>query len=287
MPLKATLCGLPVALSAIDSVPVRVPVAVGMKVTDTVQLAPVARLLPQLLVCEKSPVVETEVMLRLADPLFVTVTVCAALVVFTVWLAKLRLTGDSDTEGVGALVPVPLSATLCGLPVALSAIDSVPVRVPVVVGLKVTLTEQFDPAARVLPQVFVCEKSPVAETDVMLKLAVPVFEIVMVWAALDVFTTRLPNVRLFEDSDTAGAGALAPVPLSATLCGLPVALSAIENVPVRVPVAVGVKMTDTVQLDPAATLLPQLFVCEKSPVTEIEVMLKLAVPVLLTVNVCA
>ena len=180
VPLSVTLCGLPVALSAIESVPVREPVVVGLNVTLTVQFAPAAKLVPQLFVCEKSPVVETEVMLRLPEPLFVTVTVCAALATFTCWLPKVTLEEESETDGVGALVPVPLNVMVCGLPVALSAIDSVPVRLPVVVGLKVTLTVQFAPAARLLPQVFVCEKSPVAETDVIVKLALPVFEIVMV-----------------------------------------------------------------------------------------------------------
>lgn len=33
------------------------------------------------------------------------------------------------------------------------------------------------------------------------------------------------------------------------------------RVPVRVPVAVGVKVTLIVQLPPALTLLPQVFVC--------------------------
>ena len=75
---------------------------------------------------------------------------------------------------------MPLSITFCGLPVALSAIESVPVRASVAVGLKVRLTVQFAFAARVLPQVFVCEKSPVVETEVRLKLAEPVFEIVIV-----------------------------------------------------------------------------------------------------------
>jgi hypothetical protein len=42
VPLKVTICGLLFALSVNVSVPVRVPVRVGLKVTDTVQLAPAA-----------------------------------------------------------------------------------------------------------------------------------------------------------------------------------------------------------------------------------------------------
>ncbi len=53
---------------------------------------------------------------------------------------------------------------------ALSVTTTLPLRVPVVVGVNVTLIWQFVPADRVAGQVFVCAKSPVAaipeiETD--------------------------------------------------------------------------------------------------------------------------
>ncbi len=57
----------------------RVPVAVGLNVTLIVQLAPAARLLPQVLVCEKSPgfvpLNVTAVMLSEVLPEFFIVTV--------------------------------------------------------------------------------------------------------------------------------------------------------------------------------------------------------------------
>ena len=46
MPLSVTLCGLPLALSAMVSAPVRAPVAVGVKVIVTAQLE-LARALPR------------------------------------------------------------------------------------------------------------------------------------------------------------------------------------------------------------------------------------------------
>jgi len=52
-----------------------------------------------------------------------------------------------------AVVPMPLSVTFCGLPLALSVMLSAAVRVPDAVGLKVTLTVQLAPAANELPQV--------------------------------------------------------------------------------------------------------------------------------------
>jgi hypothetical protein len=56
-----------------------------------------------------------------------------------------------------------------------------------------------------------------------------------------------------------------PVPVSDTVWGLPGALSVTESEAVSVPAAMGVKVTLTVQLAPAATVLPQVLVWPKSP----------------------
>ena len=90
VPLSATLCGLPAALSLMLTAPLRAPEADGAKVTLMVQLAPAANvlgLMGQVLVCAKSPalvpVTEMLVIVRAAVPLLVSVTVLAALVVPT------------------------------------------------------------------------------------------------------------------------------------------------------------------------------------------------------------
>jgi len=49
VPLRGTLCGLPVALSVNVRLAVRVPVAVGLNVIETVQAPPEVRVLGQLL----------------------------------------------------------------------------------------------------------------------------------------------------------------------------------------------------------------------------------------------
>jgi hypothetical protein len=89
---------------------------------------------------------------------------------------------------------------------------------------------------------------------------------------------------LDDDRPTAGA---TPVPVSDTCCGLPAALSVIVRVPLADPVAVGVKVTLTVQLAPAASVAPQLLLSANVPVTAIELIVRLALPVLETVTVCA
>ena len=64
-------------------VPGRLPVAVGVNVTLMVQLAPAVSDAPQVLVWAYCALAAMLVMLRVPVPPLVSVTVCAALVVFT------------------------------------------------------------------------------------------------------------------------------------------------------------------------------------------------------------
>jgi hypothetical protein len=93
----------------------------------------------------------------------------------TDWLAKVRLVGERLAAGA---VPAPERATVWGLPLALSVILSEAARLPLAVGVKVTLIVQLAAAATELPQVLVWAKSlalaPVIARLVMLKAAVPV-----------------------------------------------------------------------------------------------------------------
>jgi hypothetical protein len=62
------------ALSVRVIEPLREPVAVGVKVTLIVQEALGARLEPQVLVCEKSPLTAMLVIVRVALPMLLSVT---------------------------------------------------------------------------------------------------------------------------------------------------------------------------------------------------------------------
>jgi hypothetical protein len=111
-PLKLTVCGLLLALSVTVSVPVRVPDAVGVKITLMTQLVPGAMLAVQLLVWAKSPLAAMLDKVSVPVPELVSMTVWPALGVPTVWLVKVRLEGASDTAGVvgvgvGLLRPLP------------------------------------------------------------------------------------------------------------------------------------------------------------------------------------
>ena len=77
-----------------------------------------------------------------------------------------------------------------------------------------------------------------------------------------------------------------PVPVSRTICGLPPALSEIIRPAVAVPATAGLNVTAMVQLAPAFTVLPQVFVWEKGPLMIMPEIVSVAVPVLLSVTVC-
>jgi hypothetical protein len=94
------------------------------------------------------------VILKVALPVLVRVTVCAPLVVPTVWLENVKPAGAKLTV-VSAATPVPVKVTVFGLSLTLSEMLRIPLRVPVVVGVKTTLTVQFIPAATLVPQLFV------------------------------------------------------------------------------------------------------------------------------------
>src|SRR5437870_2759789 len=147
------ICGLPPASSASDSVPVRAPEAVGVKVTLMVQFAPagkvaglVGQALAPVLVPEKSLQAASDVIVKDAAPGLVSVTVIGALVVASSWLPKSRLVGANPTP---LVLPFPRREPICALPPYTTLFRSVPVRAPEAVGVKVTLMVQFPPAAKV------------------------------------------------------------------------------------------------------------------------------------------
>src|SRR5205807_997798 len=237
--------------STTDSVPVRAPETVGVKVTSMVQFAPaanVAGLVGQAfapeLVAAKSPEAPNELMVKAAVPVFVSVTVIGVLVVDSGWLPKPRLVGANPAPGA---VPLPASPSPYTTLFRSSTTDSVPVRAPEAVGVKVTSMVQFAPAANVaglVGQAFapelVAAKSPEAPNELMVKAAVPVFVSVTVIGVLAVDSSWLPKPRLVGANPAPGA---VPLPESDTLSlhdALPIST---DSVPVRAPETVGVKVT--------------------------------------------
>src|SRR5215472_4889018 len=92
------------ALSLNVNVPVAEPTVAGEKVTPTVQLAPAATLVPQvLLATANGPLVAMPMLFSVVACLLVNVTVLATLVVPATVVLKLRLV----TERVTGALPVP------------------------------------------------------------------------------------------------------------------------------------------------------------------------------------
>src|SRR3954462_8347769 len=95
----------------------------------------------------------------------------------------------------------------CGLPDASSVTTIEPVRVPKVVGVKLTLRVQEAPGASVAGQSLVCAKSgPLTATPATCRSANPELVSVAVCAALVVPISRAGKARLEGVSETAGAG---------------------------------------------------------------------------------
>src|SRR6266850_2264080 len=111
VPVRGIDCWPPWALSVTESVPLRVRGCVGVNVTLMVQVALTARLAGQLLVSAKSPMVLIPVMDTATLPLEERVTACEALVVLTVWFAKVNELGLRLAAGP---VPVPVREMNCG-----------------------------------------------------------------------------------------------------------------------------------------------------------------------------
>jgi len=99
--------------------------------------------------------------------------------------------------------PVPVRAMLEEPLVTLSVTVRLPLRTPVLVGVKVTWKVQLPPTAMVngyAGQVFVSAKSPEAAIFVTVKAVSPLFVIVTCCAALVVFKVVAGNTRLLGEN---------------------------------------------------------------------------------------
>src|ERR1700723_3048812 len=146
VPLNATVCGLPLALSSNTSVPLLGAVPVGVNVTNTVQAFPGEMPAPPSIqvppaATAKGPVIVKPDRTAFATllMLFVSVTVTGPLVVFCVVAGKDTLDGSRIVSGV---TPVPDKLTVCTVfgPFASLVTVSVPSTAPAPVGANETLT---------------------------------------------------------------------------------------------------------------------------------------------------
>jgi len=142
---------------------------------------------------------------------------------------------------------------------ALSLMFNVPDAVPDVVGEKLTLIVHVPDGANELPQVVLSMPNTPLLVPMPLIATVPPRLVlglvtVTVLSALVVPSGTMPNES--DPGESVNAESV-PVPLRAIIpgaaggCGALLALLVMFTLPVRVPCAVGVKVTPTVQLEPA------------------------------------
>jgi len=157
--------------------------------------------------------------------------------------------------------PNPVRAAVCGLNTSLSATVNNPVWFPLLLGANDTLIAQLAVEASVEGQVFVSEKSPVVPIPEIVRAVLPKLVRVTVW----VLVVPIWATKDTEAAERRPTGPSTPVPERVIVFTLPVAESVKVSSPVRVPVAVGVKVTATAQSFPSARPEPQVFVEAKSP----------------------
>ena len=147
VPLSAILCVPPLALSVMVMTAVLTPLATGLNVAAMRQVLPAGTGLEVEQVVlgsrAKSPLTARVLMVSGLLPVLVNVTDCAAAVVPTTVLPKVRLEGVSVTPGA---MPAPLSAILCVPPLALSVIVITPVLTPLAAGLNIAAMRHVLPA---------------------------------------------------------------------------------------------------------------------------------------------
>ena len=162
----------------------------------------------------------------------------------------------------GADTPVPLKVIVSVLIAASEVIVTFPLTALATVGVNVTDISHCAPASNCVPQAFVCAKSPLALMSVMCSVALPLFDTVIFLTALVTPTVWLPNATVAALSFTSGAAIAVPVPSSAVASALE--FETTFNDAVRSAATAGLNVTLIVQLAPAASVLPQVFVCGKS-----------------------
>jgi hypothetical protein len=196
------------------NVPEAEPTAVGEKVTPTVQLAPAAMLVPQVLVLAgtvNGPVLTPMLTAMAVFSRLVTVTVRVELV-SSATVPKLKLVGERLT---GAL-PLPERVTVW-VP-ALSVIVTLPEAVPTTAGANDTWMVHDAAGAIGLLQLLVWLNGAVATTFEICSGPVPLLSTVIVLALLVVPATWAANE---SDVGVIEAPGAVPVPLSVTTCEEP------------------------------------------------------------------
>src|SRR5580700_3388207 len=134
------------------------PTWLGVKVTVNEHWPFAAKVVLQVLFANrKSPLAAMAILLNVVVRLLVTVTLCGALVVPTLWAENVRVV----CEKVTGRIPTPLTLRTCCPTLALSETTTAPLIVPRYVGVKVTFIVQALVAASTVPAAHGVPPTPV------------------------------------------------------------------------------------------------------------------------------
>ena len=172
------------------------------------------------------------------------------LVTPTVTLPKLTLEGVSEICG---CTPAPVREIVAGEFVALLTTVTLPERLPVEVGAKVTLKDVDCPGARLKGSAIpvVLNPAPFSPICEMETLEVPLLEIVTLFMALDPVAT-LPKLSDVGDAESSSVVAV-PVPARGTTSDEFGALLISVMLPEAVPAEAGAKRMLNAEEPPAGT----------------------------------
>jgi len=260
VPLAATICGLPVPLLVTVMLAVRAPVADGVKVTAKLHVPPAATVVHVLADTANSPgallaMLDTVTAAPLA---LVRVTVDGELDAPTFCVPNATCAGTVSVPLTGPEVPLPSIVKVFGLPAAELVNVTIELLRPVDVGENVTLIAHV-PAGAIVVQLVVAAKSAVLlVTPLTVTGVAPLFVTLMASGAL-VAPTAVPG-KLSELGEKASWAVAEP---TRDTVALPELLATVI-VPLRRPLELGLNATETVQVAPLASELPQLLVMSKS-----------------------
>ena len=268
VPVRFTTCVVGLASSVNVTVAASAPNPVGVNVTFTTQLLPAFTVPPFVHVVVPPTIANapgfvppsaTVVMCSTSVPPLASVIVCGPLVIPFVWLPNGTVPGAALACG---NTPVPVTFTTCVVGLASSVNVIVAACPPSPVGVNVTFTTQFPPAATVDPFVHVVPVPTIANwfafvppnaTVVRCSVSVPPLFNVSVCVPLVVFCRWFPNANGLGVGVACGN---TPVPVTFTTCVVGLASSVNVIVAACPPSPVGVNVTFTTQFPPASTVDP-------------------------------
>jgi len=251
LPLSARGAGAD-PLATTLNVAARGPAPAGANATLTVQLLPLASVVPAAQVpptTNSALLAPSEVKVAVPGPWLTSVSDAGAEVAPTAVSAKAAVPAHAST-GTDESEPVPASATAAVAGTAFELTVSCPVYVVAAAGANVTTMLQEVAAATLLPQLCAAANpAPVTPIDAMLRTALPLLVKVTVRDSAAAPTAAVPKSCAVGASVIAGAAAATPVPFRPTVAAG--AFEASARLAGRAASAVGAKRTESEQVWPA------------------------------------